>query len=151
MVHTGCFPAESVLVTATAAGEVTMTGTPSAQEGTVECVVALSSVAVVAVDSASVPPGAADGATLVAFGPVAAIELPPQHKEQRRFVFALTGCRETTAELVVTPALIDATLETAPGEPVWDCDEAERFLAVFDVPADSSVPTRSSPGVSLSS
>lgn len=141
VVHSGCFPAASVLLRGDPAGTVTMTGEPDEEEGTVLCVVALRSVAVVAVAAAAVPPGSADGAELAGFGEAAALELPAPRPGQRRFVFALDGCGATTAELVVTPALIDATPEAAPGEPEHDCEIAEHYLAAFDVPADAVGPT----------
>lgn len=140
VVHSGCFPAASVVLRGEPAGTVTMTGVPDEDEG-VACVVALQSVAVVAVAAAAVPPGSADGAELVGFGEAAALELPAPRPGQRRFVFALDGCGATTAELVVTPALIDATPEAAPGEPEHDCEIAEHYLAAFDVPADAVGPT----------
>lgn len=64
------------------------------------------------------------------------VDLPPLAAGNRRLAFVRSGCGETTAELQVTRATIDTTLEYAPDDIIYDCAVAAYFLAVFDTPAD---------------
>lgn len=134
----------------------------------IECFVPVVTVAVLAVDAADAPPGSTDRAELVAFemagyapggGGVTAVELtdddaalttivagetdlpdlPPLPDGHRRFAFVLPGCQQTTAELIVTPRLIDARLAYDDPSTQVMCVRAEYFLAVFDVP-DEVIP-----------
>ncbi len=143
-------------------GELTMYA-PGHVPEPIECVVAVLTVAVLSVNAAAVPVGAADHAELVAFehtgfavppGPTAVEithderrlldilpagadvpDLSPRDAGARRFAFVRAGCRNTTAEMVVTPQLLDVRLGYDEHGETIACDAAEFFLAVFDVPA----------------
>ena len=128
-----------------------------------ECFVAVDTVAVLAVDPADVPIGAAGPAELLAFerlsgsvtgappavelGPDATAtlsamvgadgdvpDLPPLVKGTRRFAFVTAGCQDATAELLVTRRFLQPRLYTDPVDLGIACAQAEFFLTVFDVP-----------------
>jgi len=130
----------------------------------IECFVAVVTVAVLSVDADDAPPGSTDHADLVAFefvghaarvGATAAEltsdesaldailstgtehpTLPPLDEDHRRFAFVRIGCGNTTAELIVTPQVVDARLDHDDPTTQVDCAQGQSFLAVFDVPAD---------------
>ncbi len=165
IIDTSCSPPTTPGLRRDDGGNVTMYAVDPVQNQ-VECFVAVDTVAVLAVDPADVPVGAADSADLVAFervipaptGSPTAAELapgdggavlatmlgpdhdvptlPPSAKGMRRFAFVRPGCEETTAELLVTRRDVEARLYHEPLDEVIDCVRAEYFLAVFDVVAD---------------
>jgi hypothetical protein len=63
-------------------------------------------------------------------------DLPPRDAADRRFGFVRSGCANTTAEMIVTPQLLDARLGFDEHGMVVNCARAEFFLVVFDVPDD---------------
>jgi hypothetical protein len=159
IIDRSCTPATEAGLERSPEGDLVMTAPRHVPEP-IECVVAVTTVAVLSVDAADVPPGSTDHADLVAFENLgylhgmfgAAVELtddaaalgdivppgtplpdlPPHAKDDRRFAFLLMGCANETAELVVTMTVITARF----GEPSAMCDVPEFYLVVFDSPAE---------------
>lgn len=135
----GCNPAPGVVRLAD--GEVMLVD--SAEQPDVACVVAYTIIAVVEVAAADVPVGGADRATLQQFEfvgnepvlPVSDAELPPVADGDRRITAVVSGCRDTTAELVVSESAVQVFAKNERGEPDYDCDQAEFFVATFDIEA----------------
>lgn len=147
--------------------EVVLTAVDDPREGTVLCAVGSTTIAVIAADAELVPPGSTDGADLVAFqqvggsadvtvleldgvddteallrmiGPPDGVPtLPELPTGSRRFAFLVSGCRATTAELIVTATTVEAH---AVATELVSCVGAESYLAVFDsaiVPANAEL------------
>ena len=134
----------------------------------IECFVANTTVAVLAVDADDAPPGSADGAQLVEFafagvenpGDVSAVELtddpaalatilpadaeipalPAPVAGMRRLAFVRAGCQFASAELWATRTTLTAHFEQEDPDVVINCGQAEYYLAVFDVPAEAVPP-----------
>jgi hypothetical protein len=163
VIDSSCTPAKAAGLHRDDDGELSMIA-PGHVPEPIECFVAVLTVAVLSVDAEDAPPGAGDGATLVEFdrtgfdapdGPTAieitdddvllldilppgAVlpDLPPRAHETRRFGFMRSGCANTTAEMIVTPQMLDVRLGHDEHGLDVDCGEAEFFLVVFDVPDD---------------
>lgn len=109
----------------------------------VMCAVAYTIVAVVEVAAEDVPVGGADRATLQQFEfvgyepvlPVSDVELPPVADGDRRITAIVSGCQDTTAELVVSESAVEAVAKNEHDEPDYDCAQAEFFVATFDIAA----------------
>lgn len=158
LAHTGCFAPVSVSLSRDAVGEVRMVAEPDPREQSVQCAIALPTIAVFAADPDDVPAGSTDGADLEAFQQVGASSdltaleldgvndseallqmigppdrvptLPELPAGSRRFAFLVSGCRATAAELIVTATSVAAqVVETIPVPP---CTVATYYLAVFD-------------------
>ena len=163
VIDSSCTPAKEAGLQRDKDGELSMTA-PGHVPEPIECFVAVITVAVLSVDADDAPVGAGDGAELIefdltGFGAPAeptAVEitdddallldilpagaeipdLPPRDAADRRFGFVRSGCANTTAELIVTPQLLDARLGYDEHGMVVNCARAEFFLVVFDVPDD---------------
>jgi hypothetical protein len=163
VIDSSCTPAKDAGLRRDKDGELVMFA-PNHVPEPIECFVAVITVAVLSVDADDAPVGAGDGATLVEFDltgfgapaePTAAEltdddsllvdilpdgarlpDLPRRDPEDRRFGFVRAGCANTTAEMIVTPQLLDARLGYDEHGLVVNCARAEFFLVVFDVPAD---------------
>lgn len=163
VIDSSCTPAKDAGLRLDEEGELEMFA-PGHHPEPVECVVAVVTVGIVAVAADDAPVGAGDGATLVGFSYVGSAapsepnsveitgddsllstilpddaelpDLPPRDPGDRRFGFVRSGCANTTAELMVTPQLIDVRLGYDEHGLVVNCAMAEYFVAVFDVPAD---------------
>ena len=135
----GCSPSPGVIRLAD--GDVALVDAGSDPD--VHCVLAHTIVAVVEVSVDDVPVGGADRATLRRFEfvgyepalPVDDVELPPVDEGDRRITALVSGCQDTTAELVVSASMVTAVAKNDPGEPDYDCARAEWFVAVFDIAA----------------
>jgi hypothetical protein len=168
VIDVSCTPAEAAGLVRLDDGHLAMFAPGHVREP-IECFVANVTVAVLGVDAADAPPGAADSAALVHFGFVGsehpggltAVELtddagalsavlgpeadvpalsdPPPGV--RRLAFVGSGCQYDTAELWVTQRLVTPQFEHDDPDPVINCAVAEFYLAVFDVPADRLPPT----------
>ena len=163
VIDSSCTPAKAAGLQRDKDGELEMTA-PGHVPEPIECVVAVITVAVLSVDADDVPIGAGDGATLIDFeltgfgapAETTAVEitdddqllldilpegaelpdLPERDPDDRRFGFVRSGCANTTAEMIVTPQLLDARLGYDEHGLVVNCARAEFFVAVFDVPTD---------------
>lgn len=135
----GCSPQPGVIRLAD--GEVALVD--SGSDPNVLCTVAHTIVAVVEVAAADVPVGSADRATLQQFEfvgnePTVAVtefELRPVADGDRRITTIVSGCRDTTAELVVSASAVEAVAKSEHGEPDHDCAQAEFFVVTFDIAA----------------
>lgn len=165
--YPGAFPADSVLLVGLVTGCSPSAGVVRLADGEVmlvdggsdpniECVVAHTVVAVVEVSAADVPVGGADRATLQQFGfigyepvvPVSDVELPPVADGDRRITAIVSGCQDTTAELVVSESAVAAVAKNEHGEPDYDCAQAEFFVATFDIAANLIPETAEVPSTS---
>lgn len=162
VIDVSCTPAGAAGLMRTKDGHLEMYA-PGHVPEPIDCFVAVVTVAVLSVNAHDAPPGSTDHADLVSFGFVGhgsrgptAVEitsddtslatiLPPDAEfpalpelddGDRRLAFVLPGCQNTTAELIVTPQLVDARLDYDEHGVVINCAQAEYFVAVFDVPAD---------------
>lgn len=135
----GCSPSPGVVRLAD--GEVVLVDAGS--DPNVNCAVAHTIIAVVEVAADDVPVGGADRATLRQFEfvghepdlPASDTELPPVADGDRRITTIVSGCQDTTAELVVSESAVEAVAKNEHGEPDYDCAQAEWFVATFDISA----------------
>jgi hypothetical protein len=165
VIDVSCTPADEAGLVRGADGELVMYAPRHVPEP-IECFVANVTVGVLSVAAADAPPGSADGAELVHFGfagyegepggavdvtadPSALAEIlpadaetptwPPPAHGTRRLAFVGAGCRFASAELWITSAAVAAHFDHADPQGEIACDQAEYYLAVFDV-ADDDLP-----------
>lgn len=144
-VGAGCFPAETITVVrpgpSSRPRDVMVAATFPDDE--VDCVAALHSIAVVAVDVADVPVGGADQADLAVFVQVdrggsvdvlARVRLIPPLPGHTQLAIEFAGCRARSAELVITSDAIRAIGNQGDDSYNPLCAAPEYFLGVFELP-----------------
>ena len=167
IIDVSCTPAKAAGLVRLEDGHLAMFA-PGHVPEPIECVVANTTVAVLAVDATDAPLGSADGAELVHSGlagfdnpgNVSAVELtddadaltailpadaevpvlPPLPAATRRLAFVGVGCAFGGAELWVTPTEILPRFEHEDPDVHVLCDTAEYYLAIFDLPTDGAPP-----------
>jgi hypothetical protein len=148
-IDSSCTPAKEAGLVRSFDGQLEMFA-PGHVPEPIECVVAVSTVAVLSLDADDAPPGSTDHADLVTFenlGVGADVDIAAEeitegvNAGQRRFSFVLAGCRHESAELIVTRLTIDARLEHDDPDEIIMCDAPEFYRAVFDIPAEFVPPS----------
>ena len=167
IIDISCTPAETAGLVRLDDGHLAMYA-PGHVPEPIECFVANTTVAVLAVDAGDAPLGSADGAELVHFGFAGfdnpgtemAVELtddaaalteilpadadppvlPPAPVDTRRLAFVGVGCVFASAELWVTATEILPRFVQEDPDALVMCDTAEYYLAVFDLPNDQAPP-----------
>lgn len=146
-VGSGCFAAETVTVVRPGPSplprDVMVSATFPDDEDDVQCVVALHSIAIVAVDIADVPVGGADQADLVMFAQVdegesvdllARVRLAPPLRGHTQLAIEFMGCQARSAELVITSDAIRAIGNQGDDSHNPLCAAPEFFLGLFELP-----------------
>ena len=148
-IDSSCTPAKEAGLVRQPDGQLEMFA-PGHVPEPIECVLAVSTVAVLSVDADDAPPGSTDHADLVTFenlGVDSGVDTAAEELTDgvaaghRRFAFVLAGCRHESAELIVTRRTIDARLEHDDPDEVILCDAAELYRAVFDIPVEFVPPS----------
>jgi hypothetical protein len=146
-IDSSCTPADEAGLVRGADGQLEMFA-PGHVPEPIECVVAVSTVAVLSVDADDAPPGSTDHAELVTFENLGVgADIGSSAEEvtagvpdgYRRFSFVRIGCAHDSAELIVTASTIDARLEYDDPDDMVVCAGPVYYRVVFDLPA-ASVP-----------
>lgn len=64
------------------------------------------------------------------------VRLPAAQAKERTYAFVELGCKEDTAELIITADRVEATLDTTEPDMVIACDRAVPYLVVMRVAAE---------------